>query len=600
MRAVVVSGEGLTIRDVVDVAYGRAEVKIAEGVRERVEEAWKALVELVEGGAVVYGVTTGFGALAESRVSSREASLLQRNMILSHSAGVGRELPREVVRAMMLVRLNTLARGYSGVRYHVLEVLAEALNRDLVPVVPERGSVGASGDLAPLSHMALALIGEGEAYWRGRRVRGEELKSALREVGGPLELSYKEGLALNNGTQATAGLACLLLHESQALAELADLALAMTMEALLSPTDHLDSRLHELRPHSGQVESARLARAFLAGSRLVGASSDPMLRRMGLSLAELTELEEAPGGAKLEVSRRLLSALGVSSAKLAEAISIKAGIRVHAEGENRLLAMCSASEAKKILSDMDFTRAELGRVQDAYSIRCAPVVHGALREAIEFARKIVEVEINSVSDNPLVLPESMEVISGANFHGQPLALALDTLAIALTYVSMISERRTFRLLDPTLNRGLPPFLIEGGGLMSGLMITQYTAAALASESKVLAHPASADTIPTSANQEDYVSMSMTAALKAREILENAKTVLAIELLNASQAISLRLEAAELSASSLGAGTGAAYSHIGRLIGLPIREDRPYYRDIAKVREALPDILRVAKSSVGFD
>ncbi|RLG50847.1 MAG: histidine ammonia-lyase [Thermoproteota archaeon] len=597
LRAVLVDGSSLTVDDVAEVAFGKARVEIAIGVQERVEEARRAIVELTESGAVVYGVTTGFGALASHRVSPREACLLQRNLILSHSTGVGRELPKEAVRAMMLVRLNTLAKGYSGVRYRVLELLAEALNRDLVPVVPEKGSVGASGDLAPLSHMALALMGEGEAYWRGRRVRGEELKKALRELGGPLELSYKEGLALNNGTPATAGLACLLIHEGQAVAELADLALAMTMEALLCSTDPLNSRLHELRPHRGQAESAKLARAFLAGSCLVGSSSKPMLREMGLSLAELVELEGSPEGTRVRLSSRLLSALGVSSAQLAEAITLKTGIRAHAEGKYSLGLVCPVSEARELLSEMDFTRAELGRVQDAYSIRCAPVVHGALREALSFARRIVEVEINSVSDNPVIMPDSREVLSGANFHGQPLALALDTLAIALTYVSLISERRVFRLLDPALNRGLPPFLIEGSGLKTGLMITQYTAAALASESKVLAHPASADTIPTSANQEDHVSMSMTAALKARKILENTKTVLAIELLNASQAISLRLEAAGLSESCLGAGTKAAYSYIGELLGLPIREDRPYSRDIIRVRETLPEILDAARGKL---
>jgi len=397
----------------------------------------------------VYGVNTGFGKLADQRIPLSDIRQSQLNLLRSHAAGVGDPLTREETRGMLLLRANVLARGYSGVRPLVVDYLLTLLNRDVLPLIPSRGSVGASGDLAPLAHLALVLIGEGEAFIGSRRVSG---RAALARVGlKPLDLEAKEGLSLVNGTQAMLSLGLLALYRCEKLVDAADVAGALSLEALKGTPVAFDARIHRLRPYRGQIAVAANLRALLADSEI---------RTSHLS--------------------------------------------------------CQ-------------------RVQDAYSLRCMPQVHGAVRDALEYARATLAVEISSVTDNPIVFPDRGEVLSGGNFHGQPLGLVLDHLAIAMTELASISERRIERLTNPEYG-DLPPFLSPHPGLNSGFMMAQVTAAALASENKVFSHPASVDSIPTSGNREDHVSMGMGSALKLKQILTNAEQILAIELLCAAQGI----------------------------------------------------------------
>ncbi|MBI2237852.1 MAG: histidine ammonia-lyase, partial [Actinobacteria bacterium] len=450
-----------------------------------------AVVEAkVAAGETVYGVTTGLGSLANVRIAPEQAAELQHGILRSHAVAVGPPLSREEARAMLLLRAHVLALGYSGVRVEIVERMIEMLNRDLVPVVPEQGSLGASGDLAPLAHLALPLIGHGEVLVGGVRTPAAEALAATGLV--PLSLRAKEGLALVNGTQGMLAVGVLAARRVADLAKAADVAAAMTIEAVLGTDRPFDERLQALRPHPGQAASAANLRRLLAGSAIVAS---------------------------------------------------------HRESEHL--------------------------VQDAYSLRCAPQVHGATREALAFAERILEVEAGSVSDNPVVLAETGEVLSGGNFHGQPVAIALDTLAAAAVSLASVSERRLFRLLDPSTNNGLPAFLVGGSGLNSGFMLIQYTAASLVSESKSLAHPAAVDSIPSSAGQEDHVSMGMTAARHARDCVGNAEVVVTMEVLAAAQGIDLRapLEAA--------AGTRAARD--------AVREVVPF---LGADRELGPDIEAV--------
>ncbi len=465
---VVLTGAGLTIEDVEAVALGRRGVALAPEAHERVAEARSVIDHLVARGEVVYGVTTGFGALATSYVPPDQARELQERLLLSHAAGVGESLPVEVVRAMLLLRANTLALGHSGCRPELIERLCDMLERGVHPVVPSQGSVGASGDLAPLAHLALPVIGHGQVELEGRVVPATE---ALARVGlEPLVLEPKEGLALLNGTQMMTAIGALLLASADRLVRTASVAAAMTTEALRGTEVAFSAAYQSTRPHPGQVRTAAELRWLLRDSELQ---------------------------------------------------------RSH--------------------------HADTHRVQDPYSVRCVPQVHGAVRDALEHLRGVLDIEMNSATDNPLVFPEGGNVpedalatgrglvISGGNFHGEPVALALDFAKLALAELGAISERRIALLLDPRLNDGLPAFLGAASGLDSGLMILQYTAAALASESKTLAHPASADSIPTSANQEDHVSMGSIAARHARRVLEHTERILAIELICASQALDLRLD-----------------------------------------------------------
>jgi histidine ammonia-lyase len=495
-----IDGYSLTITDVARAARGEERLfAISAESLKRVQASRKLVDDWVASGEVIYGITTGFGEFANVTIPIHQIEELQQNLIRSHSAGVGEPLAPEVVRAMLLLRANALAKGFSGVRPIVIETLLKCLEHDVLPVVPSRGSVGSSGDLAPLAHLTLALIGEGEmtiADGSGGR-RTVHAADALKNVGiTPITLEAKEGLALINGTQMMSAIGCLMLDKAECLAELADIAASMSFEALRATDTAFDPRVAEARPHKG-------------------------LREVAHNMLRLTSDSE---------------------------------IRVsHLEGDTR--------------------------VQDAYSIRCIPQVHGAVRDTIRFAEEILTTEINSATDNPLIFPTEQggEHIEGGNFHGEPLALVLDYLGIALSELANISERRTERLVNGSLSFGLPRFLTPRGGLNSGLMIAQYTAASLVSENKVLAHPASVDSIPTSANQEDHNSMGSVAALKLQQIVANVEMVLAIEMLCAAQGIDF------LAPLKPGWGSGKAYKEIRSVVPF-LEEDRNISIDIRKVHE----------------
>jgi histidine ammonia-lyase len=501
---IVVTGADLTIADVEAVARHGAPASLDAHARARMQEARDVIESLVAAGAVVYGVTTGFGDLATTSIDPASTGRLQENLLMSHAAGVGPPFPREVVRAMLLLRANTLALGHSGCRPVLVDRLLALLAADIHPVVPEQGSVGASGDLAPLAHLALPLIGRGEVEFRDQRVPA---LLALREVGlEPLELGAKEGLALLNGTQMMSAIGALLLADADRLGRTASVIAAMSVEALLG-TDVAFAAAYQLaRPHPGQIAVA-------------------------------TELRHILRGSGLQTS--------------------------HHAGAHK--------------------------VQDPYSLRCVPQVHGAVRDVLDHLRRVLDIELNSATDNPLVFPGGVDVdpatmatggglvISGGNFHGEPIALALDMAKLAIAELGSISERRTALLVDARLSGGLPPFLVADAGINSGLMIVQYTAAALVSENKVLVHPASADSIPTSANQEDHVSMGSIAARHARTVIENVERVLAIELLCAAQALDFRLE---LVAGAIpGAGVAAAHARL-RTVVAHLTVDREPGPDIA--------------------
>jgi histidine ammonia-lyase len=471
-------------------------VTLADEAAERMRASLAVIERVIADGRTVYGVTTGFGDLADVRVDPNQTATLQRNLVRSHASGVGPPLPAEVVRAMLLLRANTLAVGLSGVRVELAELLLAMLNAGVHPVVPSRGSVGASGDLAPLAHLALVAIGEGKAEVHGARMAGAE---ALATAGlEPIELQAKEGLALLNGTQLMAGIGALAIADARTLAQSADVIGAMSLEAMEGTDAAFAEALIGARPHPGQVASAAHLRALVRGSQI---------------------------------------------------------------GEGH--------------------RESTHRVQDAYSLRCMPQVHGAARDAIDQLERVVSVELNAATDNPLVFPESAdhpdgEVISGGNFHGEPLALALDYATMAVAELASISERRTARIVDARLS-GLPAVLSEQPGLESGLMITQYVAASLVNELQSLAHPASVDSIPTGANQEDHVSMGATSALQLREALDRAQTVLAIEALCAAQGLDFR--------APMRPGAGVARAHAAlREVVTHLDADRTPAPDIASVHD----------------
>ncbi|MCC6005014.1 MAG: histidine ammonia-lyase [Thermofilum sp.] len=516
-RSVEIDGEHLTIEDIVSVARNKCSVKLSEKAKKNVQKSREVVDTFSREGRKIYGVTTGVGAFKDVFLSPQQIEEFQANLVKSHSSGVGNPLPEEIVRAAMLLRANSLAKGYSGVRVEVIETLCEMINKGVHPVVPEKGSVGASGDLAPLAHITLVMTGEGEAFYRGERMSGGD---AMRKAGiKPIALSAKEGLALINGTAVTTAIGVLALYDAENVLKCADIAAAMTLEALCGIEKAFDEKIHKLRPYPGQAKCA-------------------------------------------ENIRRLIKNSGILSCE-----------------------KCRDSQYK--------------RVQDAYSLRCVPQVHGAARDAVDYVRKILEIEINSVTDNPLVFTDPPEVLSGGNFHGQPIAIAMDLLGIALATVGNISERRIARILDPHLNEGLPAFLVpkEKGGLCSGYMLAQYTAAALVSENKVLAHPASVDSIPTSANQEDHVSMSTLAARKAREIIKNVECIIAIELLCAAQGMYFRIKEYGVHA---GEGTQAAYDCLREHGIHPLEEDRKIYEDIEKVCKLVHtgELVKAVENKVG--
>ncbi|HEV7684260.1 MAG TPA: histidine ammonia-lyase [Pyrinomonadaceae bacterium] len=489
-------GQRLSLPEIAAVANGQEQVMLAAEARARCKASRAVVEKIVAENRAVYGVNTGFGKLSDVRIDPDKLSELQLNLVRSHSCGLGNPLSEAEARAMLLLRANVLACGLSGARSVVADTLVAMLEQGVTPVIPEKGSVGASGDLAPLAHLALAAIGEGEAFYKGERLAGSE---ALKRAGiEPLQLEVKEGLALLNGTQAMGAVGALALHRAERLTRLADVAGAMSLDALKGTPVAFDERIHAARPHAGQVAVAAHLRALMAGSEI-----------------RQSHLENDP------------------------------------------------------------------RVQDAYSLRCMPQVHGAVRDALAHARGVVETETGSATDNPLVFSESGDVLSGGNFHGAPLALVFDYAAIALTDLMSITERRIDRMVNPDANENLPAFLTRQPGMSSGFMMLQVTAVALLSEAKVLSHPASVDNVPTDGGKEDHVSMGMTGATKLRAIVDVAEAVTAIELIVGAEALEYRKPLAP------GAGVQTAYeivrSHVARL-----EADRPMSGDIQKIVEAIRD------------
>jgi histidine ammonia-lyase len=517
METLHINGNDLTLKEVREVAVGGRSVLLSPDARDGVDRARAVVDALVANNQLSYAITTGVGKLSDVRIAGDQIRELQVNLVRSHAVGVGDPLSAAEVRAMILLRANSLAKGHSGIRAVVIDTLCELLNRKVTPFVPSQGSVGASGDLAPLAHLALVLIGEGECLnERNARVPGSEI---LREAGlKPLVLEAKEAVSLINGTQAMLAVGTLSLLAAETLVDSADVIGSLTLDALRGTDVAFDERIHQARPHAGQLKSAANLRRMLEGSQL-------------------------------RESHR-----------------------------------------------------ECGRVQDAYSLRCIPQVHGAVRDTLANCRAVFETEANSAVDNPLVFMTgkahagtgvparpaeqssaalAADVISGGNFHGEPIAFALDFMAIALSALAGISERRLERLVNPALNEGLPPFLAPGAGLNSGFMMPQVTAAALVSENKVLSHPASVDSITTSGNKEDYVSMGMTAALKLRRIVENTRNVLAIEAMAAAQAIDLVVP---LKTGQRGQKACAAI----RAVSAKMEKDRVMYEDFAKIARVIDD------------
>jgi histidine ammonia-lyase len=532
MDTIILDGHSLSLRQVAMAARFGAQALIAPEAERRMAGSRAVVDACVEGGIVRYGITTGFGKFCDVVISKDENAALQKNLIMSHACGVGEPFAPEIVRAMALLRANALAVGFSGIRPETVRSLLAMLNSGIVPLVPEKGSLGSSGDLAPLAHLALVLCGMGEAFYKGRRMGGAE---ALAAAGlKPVELSAKEGLALINGTQAMTAVGALAAYDARKLVRTADLAASMTAQALRGIVDAYDPRIHALRNQMGQEIAASNLRSLLEGSRLT-------------------------------------------------------------------------------------TRQGEERVQDAYALRCVPQVHGACRDAVSYVCEVVERELNAVTDNPIIMPRDLDegfveagpgdadglgadIISGGNFHGEPVALAMDFLGISLSEIANISERRIERLVNPALSNGLPAFLTKSGGLNSGFMIVQYVAASLVSENKVLAHPASVDSIPSSANQEDHVSMGTIAARKARSILENSRSVVALELLSACQAVDLRAaELKERTEALLSPPARAAYRLVRSAVP-PLEGDRVMYPDIEAVKALVADgsILKAASAEAEID
>ena len=512
----ILDGKSLTLDKIENFIKENQQVSLSSEAKKRINRS-RALVEKwIKEGKVIYGVTTGFGEFANVKISEEDTEKLQRNLIISHSAGVGDYLPPLIVKIMMLLRVNALASGHSGIRLSTLELLIEMINQNIIPVIPSQGSVGSSGDLAPLSHLVLAMIGEGDVQIindvldeKAVATKIIPAKAAFKKYKlESVKLGAKEGLALINGTQMMTAFAAWICIQSKKLIKTADISAALANEALRGTDRAYDLRLHKLRPYAGQITTAKNLLALLKESEI-----------------RTSHIEDDP------------------------------------------------------------------RVQDSYSIRCIPQIHGASRDTIDYVCSLVEIELNSVNDNPLIFPNEEDHIEGGNFHGQPMALAMDFMAIALSELANVSERRIERMVNGSLSQ-LPRFLTKQGGLNSGLMIAQYTAASLVSENKVLAHPASVDSIPTSANQEDHNSMGSIAARKCFQILKNVQTVISIELLTAAQGVEF------LKPLKCGIGTTAAYKTIRKVVP-PLKQDRILYKDIQKVLKLVRqgEILRNVESFV---
>ena len=490
----VIGDRKLTLEDLINVTRKGYKVEISDGAYKKAAEARALVDRYVKEKKVSYGITTGFGKFSDTVISEEQTGLLQKNLIMSHSCGVGNPLPVDMAKGIMLLRVVNLSKGHSGVRKIILDILVDMLNKDVTPFIPEKGSLGASGDLAPLSHMVLVMLGMGKAYVNGELLDGAE---AMKKARVPIleELSSKEGLALINGTQVMTSIGAHVTYDAINLMKHLDIAGALTMEALNGITCAFDPRVHEVRGHQGQIRTAENFRNILKESKCI-------------------------------------------------------------------------------------TKQGEMRTQDPYTLRCIPQIHGASKDALEFVREKVEIEMDAVTDNPIIFCDTDDVISGGNFHGQPMALPFDFLGIAISEMANVSERRIERLVNPSLNCGLPAFLVENGGVNSGFMIVQYSAASLVSENKVLAHPASVDSIPSSANQEDHVSMGTIAARKAGEILKNARKVIAMEILSACQGIDLKKINKDL-----GLGTEKAYTAVREIVSY-YDKDRVMNLDINAVEELI--------------
>lgn len=503
-KYIILGKSSLTLNDLKAIARDNAGIKLDTKAEQRIEKSRNLVDKMVKQEKKIYGITTGFGALSNIAISKQDTAKLQKNILMSHSAGTGKFFAQEVVRIIMALRLNDFCQGYSGIRLKTAKNLAKLLNHGVIPVVPEKGSVGASGDLVPMAHMALVLIGMGQAFIKEKKVSGmDALKYCSIE---PLNLKSAEGLALINGTQAMTAVGSLALIDALNLCKNADIAACMSLEVLKGSKTEFDPRIHQIRPHKGQIKAAE-------------------------NMLKITEQSEI-----------------ISSHK------------------------------------------DCSRVQDAYSLRCSPQVHGAVRDTLKYAEKTINIEINSATGNPLIFADTNEFLLGGNFHGEPIAFAMDFLGISIAEIANISERRIERLVNPKLS-GLPAFLVKEGGLNSGFMIPQYTAAALVSENKVLAHPASVDSIPTSANKEDHVSMGTISARKCREIIENVETVIAIEMLAAAQGLDL------LTNLKSGKGTSAAYRFIREHVKY-LEKDRIMSGDISKIKQLIQNgsIVKAVKQA----
>jgi histidine ammonia-lyase len=506
MTVISLGMDGMTLGDLIAIAREGAQVKLTDGAEKRLRQTRQLVEQWVGEEKTIYGITTGFGALSDVAISKKDTRRLQENILMSHAAGVGEPLDEETVRAVMALRIKDLARGHSGIRLETVQHLIALLNWGVWPVIPQKGSVGASGDLAPLAHLALVLLGRGEAFFKGQRMSGHHVlsKCGLK----PTRLEAGEGLALVNGTQVMTAIGALAVHDAILLSKMTDIAAAMSLEVLMGSRTEFNQRIHRVRPHPGQAAAADNMERIVRNSEIITSHKD-----------------------------------------------------------------CA-------------------RIQDAYTLRCSPQVHGAAKDAINYCRKVIKTEMNSSTNNPLIFSETRDFLLGGNFHGQPVALALDFLCMAIAELANISERRIERLVNPMLS-GLPAFLVGDGGLNSGFMIAQYTAAALVSENKILCHPASVDSIPTSANKEDHVSMGTIAARKSREVIRNTEDVLAVELLCAAQALDL------FTNLKPGEGTRAAYSVIRETI-THLECDRILSNDIAAMRNLMRSrkILQAVEKKVG--
>ena len=506
MKTIFLGVEGMTLVDLIAIARNGAQVQLTTDAEKQMIKSRHLIEQWVQQERRIYGITTGFGALSDIAITKGDTRQLQKNILMSHAAGVGKPFDEQTVKAILALRIKDLARGHSGIRLSTVQQLVAVLNWGVCPVIPEKGSVGASGDLAPLAHLSLVLIGMGEAFYKGQKLSGRQ---ALNKCGlKPLQLEAGEGLALVNGTQVMTAIGALALYDASVLAQLTDIAAAMSLEVLMGSRTEFDPKIHQVRPHPGQAAAAD-------------------------NMARITQRSEI--------------------------------ITSHKD--------CS-------------------RIQDAYTLRCSPQVHGATRDAIRYCRDVIETEMNSSTNNPLIFSDSEEFLLGGNFHGQPVAMAMDFLGIAVAELADISERRIERLVNPKLS-GLPAFLVDDGGLNSGFMLAQYTAAALVSENKVICHPACIDSIPTSANKEDHVSMGTISARKCRDIVGNAENVIAIELLCAAQALDL------FTNMKPGEGTLAAYQAIRRMVS-HLDKDRIISTDIAAVKQLMRSgkILNAVEKQVG--